>query len=251
MFSIENLSASIDETPIIKNFSLQIEPGQIHVIMGPNGAGKSTLAKVLSGHPTYAVSSGSARLNGIDLLSLEPEERAQMGLFMSFQYPLEVLGCSNFDFLYTIKNAQLHSSGQEKLTREEFESLLLSHLETMQMKKEFLDRDINVGFSGGEKKKNEILQMLILDPKVVILDETDSGLDIDAMKIVAEGVNRFMSKDKCIIVITHYQRLLDYIKPDTIHVMIDGKIALSGDHSLAIELEERGYEGLVKQLSGV
>lgn len=251
MFDIKDLFVSIDEASILKDFCLEMRPGEIHVIMGPNGAGKSTLAKVLAGHPAYEIKSGSAHLNEVNLFDLEADKRVHAGLFMSFQYPLEVPGCSNFDFLYTIKNAQLVSQGKEKLTHDEFTHLILPLLDAMQIKKEFLDRDINCGFSGGEKKKNEILQMLILDPKVAILDETDSGLDIDAIKVVASGVNRFMSKEKSLLLITHYQRLLDYIKPDKIHVMVDGKIVLSGDASLAYELEKSGYENLIAQAAGV
>ena len=243
---MKQLHAHIEGQAILKGLELEVLPGQVHVIMGPNGAGKSTLAKVLAGHPAYAVEEGTIELEGENLLDLEPEERVRKGLFMSFQYPLEILGCSNFDFLYTIKNADLLGKSLPKLTQEEFKQQLLLHLEIMQMKAEFLDRDINVGFSGGEKKKNEILQLAILDPKVAILDETDSGLDIDAMKIVAEGVNRWMSPEKSLIVITHYQRLLQYLKPDKIHVMIDGKIVKSGDGSLAEELEIKGYDWLIK-----
>lgn len=244
---MQQLHAQIEGQDILKGLELEVLPGQIHVIMGPNGAGKSTLAKVLAGHRAYTVSEGSIELDGESLLDYEPEQRVRKGLFMSFQYPLEILGCSNFDFLFTIKNADLSGKGLPKLNKEEFQQELLDKLASMQMKPEFLQRDINVGFSGGEKKKNEILQLAILDPKVAILDETDSGLDIDAMKIVAEGVKRWMNPAKGLLVITHYQRLLQYLKPDRIHVMIDGKIVKSGDGSLADELEAKGYDWLIKE----
>lgn len=246
MLRMQHLYAEIEGQAILKGLDLELLPGQIHVIMGPNGAGKSTLAKVLAGHPAYTVKEGSIELEGENLLECEPEERVRKGLFMSFQYPLEILGCSNFDFLFTIKNADLAGKGLAKSTKEQFQLELLEKLSIMQMKPEFLERDINVGFSGGEKKKNEILQLAILDPKVAILDETDSGLDIDAMKIVAEGVKQWMSPEKSLLVITHYQRLLQYLKPDRIHVMIDGKIVKSGDSSLADELEAKGYDWLIK-----
>jgi len=244
---MKQLHAHIEGQAILKGLDLEVLPGQIHVIMGPNGAGKSTLAKVLAGHPAYTVEEGTIELEGENLLGCEPEERVKKGLFMSFQYPLEILGCSNFDFLFTIKNAHLVAQGFEKLKAEDFRKELLELIATMQMKPEFLDRDINVGFSGGEKKKNEILQLAILDPRYAVLDETDSGLDIDAMKTVAEGVKTWMSPGKGLLVITHYQRLLQYLKPDRIHVMIDGKIVKSGDSSLALELESKGYDWLIQE----
>lgn len=247
MLRVKQLHAKIEDQAILKGLDLEVLPGQIHVIMGPNGAGKSTLAKVLAGHPAYTVEEGSIELEDKNLIECEPEERVRHGLFMSFQYPLEILGCSNFDFLFTIKNADLVGKGLPKCSEEEFKKQLQEHLEAMQMKPEFLQRDINVGFSGGEKKKNEILQLAILDPKVAILDETDSGLDIDAMKIVAEGVKRWMNPTKGLVVITHYQRLLQYLQPDFIHVMIDGKIVKSGDGLLAQELESKGYDWLIHE----
>jgi Fe-S cluster assembly ATP-binding protein len=251
MVKINNLHADIEGQPILKGLDLELIPGKIHVIMGPNGAGKSTLAKVLAGHPSYTVEEGTCEVSGENILECEPEERVKKGLYMSFQYPLEILGCSNFDFLFTIKNSDRAAKGLPKLTEQEFRKELDMHLDVMQMKPEFLQRDINVGFSGGEKKKNEILQLAILDPRIAILDETDSGLDIDAMRIVAEGVKRWMQPDKCLLVITHYQRLLQYLQPDSIHVMIDGKIVKTSDASLAQELESKGYDWLIEETVGV
>lgn len=247
MLTIEDLHASIEEKEIIKGFDLKVKAGQIHVIMGPNGAGKSTLAKVLAGDPSYDVTKGSVFFKGQDLLELGPDERSHLGLFMSFQYPLEISGISNFEFLFASKNAQRKARGEKELTEEEFRNELLLEIEKMQIKKEFLERDINSGFSGGEKKRNEILQMKVLNPDLAILDETDSGLDIDAIKIVANGINSFFTKDKAVILITHYQRLLDYVKPDFVHVAIGGKIVRSGDFTLAYELEKNGYDFLAKQ----
>jgi Fe-S cluster assembly ATP-binding protein len=242
MLEIKELTVQVEGKEILKKFSLTVKPGEIHAIMGPNGAGKSTLAKVLAGHPFYEVTEGSVCLNGADLLDLDPEERAKLGLFMSFQYPLEIRGISNFEFLKHAYNS-IHDL---KLDGEEFKKIIDPVMEKMKIKSEFLDRDLNDGFSGGEKKRNEILQMLVLNPKVAILDETDSGLDIDALKIVGEGVNHFMNQDKMIILITHYQRLLNHIKPDFVHVMWDGRIVESGGKELALELEERGYEACSK-----
>lgn len=243
MLEIKELTVQIEGKEILNNFSLCVKPGEIHAIMGPNGAGKSTLAKVLSGHPFYEVTNGSVCLNGVEILELDPEERAKLGLFMSFQYPLEIRGISNFEFLKHAYN----SIYDLKLENEEFRKIIDPIMEKMKIKSHFLDRDLNDGFSGGEKKRNEILQMLVLNPKVAILDETDSGLDIDALKIVGEGVNHFMNKEKMIILITHYQRLLNHIKPDFVHVMTDGKIVETGGKELALELEERGYEACSKR----
>ena len=238
MLEIKELTVTVEGKKILKNFSLTVLPGEIHAIMGPNGAGKSTLAKVLAGHPFYEVTEGSILFNGADLLELDPEERAKLGLFMSFQYPLEIKGISNFEFL---KHAYMAIHGS-KLENDEFKAILQPVLETMKIKESFLERDLNDGFSGGEKKRNEILQMLVLNPKCVVLDETDSGLDIDALRIVGDGVNHFMAKDKMIVLITHYQRLLNHIKPHFVHVMVDGKIVQSGGPELALQLEEKGYE---------
>jgi len=238
MLEIKDLEVNVEGTGIINGFSLQVNPGEIHAIMGPNGAGKSTLAKSLAGHPFYEVAGGEVNLLEKNLLELDPEDRAKQGLFMSFQYPLEIAGISNFEFLRYSYNA----IWEKDLSEEEFRKHIQPILETMQIKETFLDRDLNDGFSGGEKKRNEILQMLVLDPKCVILDETDSGLDIDALRVVAQGVNHFMNKEKSLILITHYQRLLDYIKPDFVHVMVEGKIIKTGTAELALELEERGYQ---------
>lgn len=242
MLEIKELSVAVGGKSILKGFSLVAKPGEIHAIMGPNGAGKSTLANVLAGHPFYEVLSGTIVLNGVDVLALDPEERAKLGIFMSFQYPLEIRGISNFEFLRLSYSAICGV----KVDEEEFKRLLQPVLEKMKIKETYLERDLNDGFSGGEKKRNEILQMLVLNPKVAILDETDSGLDIDALKIVGEGVNHFMNQEKIVILITHYQRLLNYIRPHFVHVMVDGKIVESGGHELALLLEERGYEACSK-----
>ena len=234
-FEIKDLHAKIDQKPILKGVSLQVKPGEIHAIMGPNGAGKSTLSKVISGHPSYEITAGDILLNGNSILELEPDERALLGIFMSFQYPTEIQGVTFFQFLFEAFKAR------QDLDEESFREMILSKMAEISISSDFLDRDVNSGFSGGEKKRAEILQMQCFNPLVAILDETDSGLDIDAMKIVADGVNRFMGVDKGLILITHYQRLLDYIKPDFVHVMIDGKIVKSGDASLALELEKEGY----------
>lgn len=245
MLKIQNLSAKIQNKIILKEFNLTVNPGEIHAIMGPNGAGKSTLAKVLAGHPAYEVISGEVFFEGKDILEMEPEERAHLGLFLSFQYPVEIPGVSNFTFLMTAYNAIRKAKGQEPLNQQDFESFLEEKMRLMEIKPEFKQRNLNEGFSGGEKKRNEILQMAVLDPKVAILDETDSGLDIDAMKVVSRGVNKFMSPEKGLVLITHYQRLLDYIKPDFVHVMLDGTIVHSGKAELALELEEKGYDWLM------
>lgn len=237
MLKIEDLFVTVNEKPILKGFSFTANKGEIHAIMGPNGAGKSTLAKVLAGHPFYEVEGGTITLNGVNLLELDPEERAQEGLFMSFQYPLEIPGITNREFLRLAYEAVKKT----KISEEEFDTLLTPISEKMGVTTTFLGRDLNDGFSGGEKKRNEIMQMLTLDPDCAILDETDSGLDIDALRIVSKGVNHFMNEEKILILITHYQRLLDYIPPDFVHVMVDGKIVKTGPKELALELEETGY----------
>ena len=244
MLNIKNLEVSIDGKPILKGFSLKVQAGEIHAIMGPNGAGKSTLAKVLAGHPDYEITAGEVWLDDRNLLELAPEERAHLGLFMSFQYPLEIAGLTNFQFLHASYNALQKSKEQKPLSEEEFNTFLDEKMQLAGIKESFKTRNLNEGFSGGEKKRNEILQMAVLDHKIAILDETDSGLDIDAMRVVAEGVNRLQGKDKALILITHYQRLLDYIRPDFVHVVIDGKIELSGGAELALKLEEKGYDWL-------
>jgi len=235
MLEIENLNANIEEKEILKGLNLKCETGKVYVIMGPNGAGKSTLSKVVSGHPLYEAE-GKILVDGEDISEMEPDERAKKGVFVSFQYPLEIPGLSLIDFLYEAYKS-LHGEIEKGTFREKVEKIASS----MSISPSFLDRGLNDGCSGGEKKKNEILQMKVLNPNLVILDETDSGLDIDALKVVADGVNSFMAKDKTIIIITHYQRLLDYIKPDVVHVMMDGKIVKTGDKNLALELEESGY----------
>lgn len=244
MLRIEDLSAEIDGSPILKGFSLQVPKGEIHAIMGPNGAGKSTLAKVLAGHPAYQVTSGSVEFLGRNLLDLEPEERAHLGLFMSFQYPVEIPGVGNVDFLHMAHTAKQKAHGRPPMSREEFVTFLKEKMAALQIPPSFLERNVNEGFSGGEKKRNEILQMAVLEPHLAILDETDSGLDIDALRVVAEGVRKLKNPERSILAITHYQRLLDHLKPDVVHVMVDGIIVQSGGPSLAHQLEEKGYECL-------
>ncbi|MCH9608621.1 MAG: putative ATP-dependent transporter SufC [Chlamydiales bacterium] len=245
MLEIKKLHVSVEGTPIVKGIDLTIKPGEIHAIMGPNGAGKSTLAKVLAGHPAYEVTEGKILFQGKDVLELEPEERAALGLFMSFQYPPEIMGVSTRDFLFQSLNSVRRGRGQEELSEEKFDALLVEKLALISMSETFAKRDVNEGFSGGEKKRSEILQMAILEPTLAILDETDSGLDIDAMRIVADGVNQLMSEERSLLVITHYQRLLDYIKPTKVHVMVDGKFVHSSDASLALELEKSGYDNYI------
>ncbi len=249
MIEIKNLHAATDGKPILKGLNLHVKAGEIHAIMGPNGAGKSTLAKVLAGHPAYDVTAGEAWFKGQNLFELEPEERAHLGLFMSFQYPIEIPGVSNVQFLRSALNSNRKARGQPEINSEEFDKMLEEKMALMEIKPEFKERNLNEGFSGGEKKRNEILQMAILEPELAILDETDSGLDIDAMRIVARGVNRFMNDKVGLILITHYQRLLDYIKPDYVHVMLDGKIVQSGGPDLAMALEDKGYDWLAKSPS--
>ena len=250
MLEIKNISVEIDGKPILKNFSLQVRPGETHAIMGPNGAGKSTLAKVLAGHPAYEIREGSIVFCGKELKDLDADERAHLGLFMGFQYPVEIPGVNSVQFLRVAYNAKQKANNLPCLSEEEFDKFLDEKMKLVEMKPEFKGRNVNEGFSGGEKKRNEILQMAVLDPCLAILDETDSGLDIDAMRIVSKGVNRLMNKDKALILITHYQRLLDYIKPQYIHVMMDGKIVLSGGPELAQSLEERGYDWLQEAKEG-
>jgi Fe-S cluster assembly ATP-binding protein len=244
MLNIQDLHVQIEEKIILKGVNLEVGTGEIHAIMGPNGAGKSTLAKILAGHPAYEVTKGSMIFNGKDLSEMDPEERACSGLFMSFQYPPEIAGVTNFLFLYHSYNAHRTFCNEPTLSEEEFFRVFEKKRNFVEMGVEFKERSVNEGFSGGEKKKNEILQMAILNPKLSILDETDSGLDIDAMRIVARGVNGLKTKDNSLILITHYQRLLDYIVPDYVHVLLDGAIVASGTASLARKLEEVGYDWL-------
>lgn len=250
MIEIKNLYATVEGKPILKGFNLTVKAGEIHAVMGPNGAGKSTLAKILAGHPSYVVTNGEVIFKGKELLEMEPEERAHEGLFMSFQYPIEIPGVSNVQFLRTAYNSNRKARGQAELSAEEFEMLLEKKMSLMDIKAEFKERSLNEGFSGGEKKRNEILQMAILDPSLAILDETDSGLDIDAMRVVAAGVNHLMHPEMGLILITHYQRLLDYIKPHFVHVMLDGRLVKSGGAELALQLEEKGYDWLTMASSG-
>lgn len=241
MLKIENLHASVDGTPILKGVNLEIGAGEIHAIMGPNGSGKSTLAAVLTGRDEYEVTEGSVQFMGKDLLDLDPDERAHLGMFLGFQYPVEIPGVSNMYFMKAAVNAVRRGRGEKELDAMDFLKLVKNKVALMEMRDEFLHRAVNAGFSGGEKKRNEILQMAMLEPKLAILDEIDSGLDIDALKVVARGVNAQKHDDHSVLMITHYQRLLDYIVPDYIHVMSDGKIIKSGDKSLALELEDKGY----------
>lgn len=244
MLSIKQLFVEINEQPILKGINLVVKPGEVHAIMGPNGSGKSTLSKVLAGHPSYHVTSGSVDYMNEDLLPLTPEARAQAGIFLSFQYPVEIPGVANINFLKAAVNAVRKGQGKPTLDAIEFLSFIREKCKLLDMDESFLYRSINEGFSGGEKKRNEILQMAALEPKLAILDETDSGLDIDALRVISEGVNAMRSPDRSIILVTHYQRLLDYIQPDYIHVLANGRIIKSGDKSLALELEEKGYSWL-------
>ena len=242
LLEVKDLHAGIDGKEILKGLNLQVNVGEVHAIMGPNGSGKSTLSKVLAGHPSYEVISGEVLYDGNDLLELEPDERARSGVFMAFQYPVEVPGVSNSQFLRLAYNEKMKHLGQEELDPLEFNDYLKEKAKIVDMDPQFFKRSVNEGFSGGEKKRNEILQMAVLEPKLAILDETDSGLDIDALRIVAEGVNKLRSSDNAIILVTHYQRLLNYITPDFVHVLADGKIVKEGGKELAIELEEKGYD---------
>ncbi|MFP4008181.1 MAG: Fe-S cluster assembly ATPase SufC [Spirulinaceae cyanobacterium] len=248
ILSVRNLTANVDGTPILKGINLEIKAGEIHAIMGRNGSGKSTFSKVLAGHPDYEVTGGEIIYQGENILELEPEERALKGIFLAFQYPLEIPGVSNLDFLRVAYNSRRKHLGLEELDAFDFEDLVEEKLDVVQMKASFLNRSVNEGFSGGEKKRNEILQMALLEPTLGVLDETDSGLDIDALKIVANGVNQLNTEENAIVMITHYQRLLNYIEPDYIHVMRDGIIAMSGGKELALELENRGYDFLDEEI---
>jgi Fe-S cluster assembly ATP-binding protein len=247
MLSIKNLHASIGDKEILKGINLEVKAGEIHAIMGPNGAGKSTLASIIAGNENYEVTSGEIALDGEDLSELAPEERAHKGVFLSFQYPVEIPGVSVTNFIRTAINETRKANGQEEMPANQMLKVIREKSELLEIDRKFLSRSLNEGFSGGEKKRNEIFQMAMLEPKLAILDETDSGLDIDALRIVANGVNKLKSDKNAIVVITHYQRLLDYIVPDFVHVLLNGKIVKSGDASLALELEEKGYDWIKQE----
>ncbi len=249
MLSIKNLQAGIEGKAILKGINLEVKPGEVHAIMGPNGSGKSTLAHVLSGRPGYQVSGGQASLDDQDLLDLDPEERAALGVFLAFQYPVEIPGVNNTHFLQAALNGIRKQRGEEELDPVAFLRLMREKLALVNMPNSLMKRQVNVGFSGGEKKRNEILQMAMLEPRLAILDETDSGLDIDALRIVAEGVNALRSADRSFILVTHYQRLLDYIEPDYVHVLAKGRIVRSGGKELALELEDKGYGWIDEELA--
>jgi Fe-S cluster assembly ATP-binding protein len=248
MLSIKNLHASIEDKEILKGINLEIKAGEVHAIMGPNGSGKSTLSAVIAGNETYEVTAGSVELEGEDLADLAPEERAHKGVFLSFQYPVEIPGVSVTNFMKTAINETRKANGKEDMPANEMLKLIREKSELLEIDRKFLSRSLNEGFSGGEKKRNEIFQMAMLEPKIAILDETDSGLDIDALKIVANGVNKFKNENNAVLVITHYQRLLDYIVPDYVHVLMNGKIVKSGGKELAYELEEKGYDWIKAEI---
>ena len=251
MLDIKNLHVKLEEEDkaILKGVNLAVGAGEVHAIMGPNGSGKSTLSYVLSGRDGYAVTEGEVSLNGADVLEMDPEERAAAGLFLAFQYPVEIPGVGNMTFLRTALNAQRKARGQDEMSAGEFLKLIRAKASELQIDAEMLKRPVNVGFSGGEKKRNEILQMAVLEPKMCILDETDSGLDVDAMKLVSDGVNALRDSGRGFLVITHYQRLLNHIVPDVVHIMADGRIVKSGDKDLALEVEENGYAGILEEVA--
>ena len=251
MLSIKNLHASIGEKEILKGINLEVKPGEVHAIMGPNGSGKSTLASVLAGREEYEVTKGAVDFKGIDLLELSAEDRAREGIFLAFQYPVEIPGVSTTNFLKTAVNQIREYRGQEALDAVSFLTLIKEKMKLVEIDQTLLSRSLNEGFSGGEKKRNEVFQMAVLEPKLAILDETDSGLDIDALRIVANGVNQLKNKDNATIVVTHYQRLLDYIVPDFVHVLYKGKIVKSGTKELALELEEKGYDWIKEEVNTV
>ena len=246
MLEIKDLKVAINENEILKNLNLRINKGEIHAIMGPNGSGKSTFSKIIAGHPAYSVSNGEILFKGSSILDLSPEERLHLGLFLAFQYPIEIPGVSNEDFLRLAYNSKQKFYNKPEVDPIQFLTIINEKLKLVNMSPSFLSRNVNEGFSGGEKKRNEILQMILLDSELCILDETDSGLDIDALRIISNGINNFMNPEKSIILITHYQRLLDYINPNYVHVMQDGKIVKTGSFELAKELENKGYEWLIK-----
>ncbi|MHC5309813.1 Fe-S cluster assembly ATPase SufC [Myroides sp. LJL116] len=248
MLQIKNLHASVDDKEILKGINLEVKPGEVHAIMGPNGAGKSTLSAVIAGNEAFEVTQGEIILDNEELVELDPEERAHKGIFLSFQYPVEIPGVSVTNFVRTAINETRKAQGLEEMPANEMLKKIKEKAELLEIDRKFLSRSLNEGFSGGEKKRNEIFQMAMLDPKIAILDETDSGLDIDALRIVANGVNKLKSEDNAVILITHYQRLLDYIVPDFVHVLYDGKIVKTGGKELALELEEKGYDWIKDSL---
>lgn len=249
LLDVKNLQAEVEETgkQILNGLNIQVKPGEIHAIMGPNGAGKSTLASVLAGREDYEATEGTVQFDGEDLLDMDPEERARKGLFLAFQYPVEIPGVSNKLFMQTAVNAMREERGLPALDMFDFDEYAKEKIELLEMRNDLLERSVNVGFSGGEKKRNDIFQMALLEPKLCIMDETDSGLDIDALRLVANGVNTLKSDDRSFIIVTHYQRLLDYIKPDHVHVLYNGRIVKSGGFELALELEKNGYDEIIKQ----
>ena len=251
MLNVRNLSVGVDGKAILRNLNLDVRAGEVHAVMGPNGSGKSTLAQALAGHPAYTVTGGEVTYLGRDLLAMPPEERARAGLFLAFQYPIEIAGVSNAAFLKAAINEMRAARGQEELDAMEMLEVLEKKLALVDMDRSFLSRPVNEGFSGGEKKRNEILQMAVLEPKLAILDETDSGLDIDALKIVAQGVNSLRRPDNAIILVTHYQRILNYVEPDRVHVLFDGRIVKSAGKELALELERKGYDWIKEQPASV
>ncbi len=249
LLEVRNLRANVSDTAILKGIDLCVRAGEVHAIMGPNGSGKSTFARALSGHPSYEITAGEVQFGGEDLLALAPEERARAGLFLGFQYPIEVPGVTNSAFLRLAYNTIQTARGKEELDPLEFDDFVRDKMKLLEIHPDFLEHSVNTGFSGGEKKRNEILQFALLDPRLAILDETDSGLDIDALRVVANGVNTLASADNAIVLVTHYQRLLNYIVPDYVHVMDGGRIIKTGDKSLALELEKRGYDWVAKEFS--